>query len=133
MITFVALTIHGLMAKKTVKKVVTTDKAQAGTKKGKKVFKTTADARKVVKPTTSRRGAPTAERKGTLLFNAENYKWMAIGVGLILLGMLCMIGGKMPDPNTWDPDIIYSKRITVLGPFLVLAGLGVEIYAIFKR
>ncbi|NNE30290.1 MAG: DUF3098 domain-containing protein [Saprospiraceae bacterium] len=68
-----------------------------------------------------------------MLFSGENFKWMAIGAGLIALGMILMIGGDMPDPNTWDPDIIYSKRITVLGPFLILAGLGVEIYAIFKR
>ena len=58
---------------------------------------------------------------------------MAIGAGLILLGMVMMLGGKQPDPNTWDPDIIYSNRITVLAPFLILSGLVVEIFAIFKK
>ena len=44
-----------------------------------------------------------------------------------------MLGGGMPDRNTWDPNIIYSPRITVVGPVLILAGLIVEIYAIFKK
>ncbi len=68
-----------------------------------------------------------------LIFNKENYKWMAIGFGLILLGMFLMMGGGMPDPNTWDPSLIYSPiRITV-APILMIAGLVVNIYAIFKK
>lgn len=113
------------------KKVVTKDKAPSAPKKGKKVLKTESSAKKVLKATTAKRA--NEQVKSELLFNGENYKWMAIGAGLILLGMVCMLGGKMPDPNTWDPDIIYSKRITVLAPFLILSGLGVEVYAIFKK
>lgn len=112
------------MAKKTVKKVQTKDKAPAAKGKGKKVLVPTSAKRTVTSASTA---------SSQMLFTAENYKWMAIGAGLILLGMLLMLGGKMPDPNTWDPDIIYSKRITVLAPFCILAGLGIEIYAIFKR
>jgi len=91
--------------------------------------------KKVVTPTVSK----TAEaRKSTttsepLLFNKTNFMYMAIGAGLILLGMVMMLGGKQPDPNTWDPNIIYSKRITILAPFLILSGLVVEIFAIFKK
>ena len=58
---------------------------------------------------------------------------MLAGAALITLGLICMIGGSMPDPNTWDPDIIYSKRITFVAPMLILTGLIVEIYAIFKK
>lgn len=111
------------MSKKTDKKVIYADKAPTRGSKGKKVLV----------PTATRREASSNSTTGDLLFTKENYKWMAIGAGLILLGMLLMIGGRMPDPNTWDPDIIYSKRITVLAPFCILAGLGIEIYAIFKR
>ena len=59
--------------------------------------------------------------------------WMGAGAGLILLGMLLMMGGSMPNPDVWDDSLIYSFRRTVLAPFVILAGLGVEIYAIFKK
>lgn len=68
-----------------------------------------------------------------LLFNKENYMWMAGGAVLIILGLFLMSGGKMPDPNTWDPDLIYSFRRTVLAPVVILGGLVMEIYAIFKQ
>ena len=58
---------------------------------------------------------------------------MGIGFGLIALGMLLMSGGAMPSPDVWDESIIYSFRRTVLAPFLMLAGLVVEVYAIFKK
>jgi len=88
-----------------------------------------------VAPTTSRRGRSSnrVEKNETLLFNKVSYTYILAGLGLILLGMLMMLGGSMPDANTWDPDIIYSTRITVIGPILILTGLVVEIYAIFKR
>jgi Protein of unknown function (DUF3098) len=71
--------------------------------------------------------------KEPLLFQRQNYILMAIGAALVLLGMICMLGGSMPDANTWDDNIIYSFRIVTLAPILILAGLGVEIYAIFKK
>ncbi len=43
-----------------------------------------------------------------------------------------MRGGAMPDENTWDASRIYSFTRITLAPILILAGLGVEIYAIFK-
>jgi hypothetical protein len=68
-----------------------------------------------------------------LIFNRENYKWMAIGFGLLMLGMLLMMGGGMPDANTWDPSIIYSPMRITVAPILMIAGLIVTIYAIFKK
>lgn len=67
-----------------------------------------------------------------LALGRQNYIWMGIGVALIIVGMALMSGGKMPSPDVWDDSIIYSFRRTVLAPFLILAGLVVEIYAIFK-
>ena len=58
---------------------------------------------------------------------------MAVGVGLIALGMILMLGGAMKDPNQWDEIVIYSARRTVLAPIVILVGLATEIYAIFKR
>lgn len=65
-------------------------------------------------------------------FGKQNYIWMGIGVALVALGMIMMLGGGMPSPDVWDDSIIYSFRITVIAPILILAGLGVEVYAIFK-
>lgn len=70
---------------------------------------------------------------GELIFTKTNFMWMGIGVALIILGLALMSGGKMPNAETWDPNLIYSFRRTVLAPFVILAGLGVEVYAIFKR
>ena len=68
-----------------------------------------------------------------LLFTRENYMYIGIGCGLIALGLILMLGGSMKDPNVWDEGVIYSFRRTVLAPIFILAGLGVEIYAIFKK
>ena len=104
-------------------------------KTGKKGGNTATAKKKVVVPTVAKRkvekSAPV--NAAPLMFKRTNFIYMAIGVGLIFLGMLMMLGGKQPDPNTWDPSIIYSKRITVLGPILILSGLVVEIFAIFKK
>ena len=67
-----------------------------------------------------------------LLFTRDNYMFMLIGVGLIGLGLILMMGGSMPTPDQWDENVIYSFRRTVLAPFVILVGLGIEIYAIFK-
>jgi hypothetical protein len=67
------------------------------------------------------------------LFGKGNYQWMTIGAIVIALGMLLMSGGKNQDPNVFDYKVVYSfTRITV-APILILAGLIVEMYAIFKK
>ena len=71
--------------------------------------------------------------KEPLLFSQKQYIIMGAGLLLIALGLLFMGGGSMPDPNVWEPDRIYSFRRITLAPIFILAGLGVEIYAIFKK
>ena len=68
-----------------------------------------------------------------LLFSRTNYLYIGIGCGLIALGMILMLGGDMKDPTVWDESVIYSARRTVLAPIVILAGLGMQIYAIFKK
>lgn len=102
----------------------------------KKEKKNVVVTNKKAAPTTSRR--TSTSETGTkqieeLIFDKSNYIWMGIGVALILFGMLLMTGGAMPSPDVWDPSIIYSTRITVIAPIFILLGLGVEIYAIFKK
>lgn len=84
-------------------------------------------------PVASRAAASAAPKKDELVFNKTTYIWMGAGVALIFLGLLMMSGGKMPSPDVWDDGIIYSFRRTVLAPIVILAGLAVEVVAIFKR
>lgn len=74
-----------------------------------------------------------AARKSTALFGRENYKWMLIGLVVIVIGLLLMIGGKNPDPNQFNSNEVYSFRRITLAPILILLGLGLEIFAIFRR
>ncbi|MBL7816069.1 MAG: DUF3098 domain-containing protein [Saprospiraceae bacterium] len=73
------------------------------------------------------------QRNDKLVFGKETYKWMLIGIAIMAVGFILMSGGSMPDPNTWDESIIYSSTRTVVAPFLILSGLGVQIFAIFKK
>ncbi|RYY61395.1 MAG: DUF3098 domain-containing protein [Chitinophagaceae bacterium] len=67
------------------------------------------------------------------IFSKSNYTWMLIGVVVIAIGMFVMAGGKSEDPNVFNKGEVYSfSRITV-APILILAGLVIEIYAIFKK
>jgi hypothetical protein len=73
------------------------------------------------------------QRNDSLVFGRETYKWMLIGLAVMAVGFICMSGGAMPDANTWDESIIYSPVRTIVAPFLILSGLVVQIYAIFKK
>ncbi len=67
------------------------------------------------------------------LFGKENYIIMLIGGVIILLGIFLMTGGKNPDPNVFNKDLVYSKTRITIAPITILLGLVVEIYAIFKK
>jgi hypothetical membrane protein len=67
------------------------------------------------------------------LFGKENYRWMVIGLGVIILGLLLMIGGKSKDPNVFDTTEVYSFRRITVAPILILGGLVLEIVGIFKK
>jgi hypothetical membrane protein len=75
----------------------------------------------------------TGSRNYKPLFGKENYRWMVIGLGVILLGLLLMIGGKSKDPNVFDPSEVYSFRRITVAPILILSGLVLEIVGIFKK
>jgi Protein of unknown function (DUF3098) len=83
----------------------------------------------------SRTSAPSVfgQKNDTLVFGRENYKWMLIGIAIMAVGFVCMSGGAMPSPDVWDESIIYSPMRIAIAPILILIGLGVEVYAIFKQ
>jgi hypothetical protein len=62
----------------------------------------------------------------------ENYKLLAIGFGIIVVGFILMLGGKSDDPKVFSEDIFSFRRIT-LAPIVVLAGFIFEIWAIMKK
>jgi membrane-bound ClpP family serine protease len=62
----------------------------------------------------------------------ENYKLLAIGFAVIIIGFLLMIGGKAENPHVFSDKIFSFRRIT-LAPIIVLIGFIFEIYAIMKK
>lgn len=70
--------------------------------------------------------------KQNFALGAENYKLLAIGFGIIVLGFLLMLGGKTSDPNIFNEEMFSFRRIT-LAPIVVLAGFVFEIWAIMKK
>ena len=80
-----------------------------------------------------------AEKKSTSpagpssLFDKQNLWLMLLGVAVIAIGMLLMVGGKSKDPNTFNYDEVYSTLRISVAPVLIIIGLGIEIYAIFKK
>ncbi|MDP4207198.1 MAG: DUF3098 domain-containing protein [Bacteroidota bacterium] len=62
----------------------------------------------------------------------ENYKFMLLGLGIIVVGFLLMIGGGSSDPNVFNKEMFSTQRIT-MAPLVVLAGFTFEIWAIMRK
>jgi len=67
------------------------------------------------------------------IFVKENYKWMLAGLVVMAIGMFLMAGGKSNDPKVFDKDAVYSTTRITIAPLLILAGLVIEIFAIFRN
>ena len=68
-----------------------------------------------------------------LIFDKQNYMWMAIGAGVIIISLLLMAGGKSPDPKVFDYKEVYSTRRITVAPILLMLGLIIEMYAIMRK
>ncbi len=73
-----------------------------------------------------------SEKSGFAL-GKQNYKLLAIGFVIIIIGFLLMIGGATKDPNVFNADEIFSFRRITLAPIVILFGFVFEIYAIMKK
>lgn len=106
-------------------------------KKKKKVIVTTSkESKESIGVTKSKYTGLAHSSDGTtseFLFGKKNFMFMFGGIALIALGMLLMTGGHMPNDNVWDESIIYSTRRTLIAPIVILAGLVLQIYAIFSK
>ncbi|HSU28663.1 MAG TPA: DUF3098 domain-containing protein [Chitinophagaceae bacterium] len=66
-------------------------------------------------------------------FEKSNYTWMIAGLVIIAIGMFLMAGGKSNDPSVFDRKAVYSTTRITVAPILILIGLVVEIFAIFRK
>jgi uncharacterized membrane protein len=68
------------------------------------------------------------------LFEKKNLVWMLLGLVLIALGMFLMSGGQSnTDPAVFNRAEVYSSTRITVAPLVILAGLVIEIVAIFKK
>jgi hypothetical protein len=67
------------------------------------------------------------------LFGKENYIWIIAGLAVIALGLILMAGGKSDDPNVFNPKEVYSFTRITIAPILILLGLAMEVFAIFRK
>ena len=106
-------------------------------KSSKRVVKTVKTANKEKKSTaarsSSRANRTASSTQMPLIFNKQNYILMGVGALLIALGFLLMTGGGSGSPDVFDAERLYSFRRITLAPFIIIVGLVVEVYAIFKK
>jgi len=67
------------------------------------------------------------------LFNKQNYLLMLVGLIVIAIGMMVMSGGKSTNPNVFDQKEVYSTTRITIAPILIIIGLGLEVFAIFRK
>ena len=72
------------------------------------------------------------KEKVNFALGRENYKLLAIGFVVIVIGFILMIGGKSDSPDKFSENIFSFRRVT-LAPIVVLAGFIFEIWAIMKK
>ena len=100
-------------------------------KRKKKVVTTSKAKRKKSKSSKKSKGSDSTEFQ--LLFTKKNYTYVLIGLACMILGMILMLGGGQESPDTWNAEEIYSFRRITLAPFLILVGLVLQVFAIFKK
>lgn len=72
------------------------------------------------------------ESKSEMTLGRKNYIMIAIGLGVIILGMILMAGGGSDNPEVFNYEMFSWRRIT-LAPILIVGGFAFEIFAIMKR
>ncbi len=104
---------------------------------------TNKKSRKIITTTGSQKAATTGKsslgsRKEyevkEMLFKQKNFYYIFGGLIVMAIGFVLMSGGQAnPSPDVFDADSLYSFRRVFLAPLVILIGLGLNIYAIFKK
>jgi hypothetical protein len=63
----------------------------------------------------------------------QNYKLIAVGFGVMVLGYILMTGGGAKTPDGFDAEALFSFRRITLSTLLIVGGFVFEIYAIMKK
>ncbi len=71
--------------------------------------------------------------EGSFAIPKENYLYLIIGFGIIILGFILMAGGKTTDPNVFKGEELFSFRRVTLAPVVVVIGFIFEIWAIMRK
>ncbi len=72
------------------------------------------------------------EREDEFAFGKENYKWLIIGIAILVIGNLLLVGGGSDDPAVFNPEIFNTQRL-VVAPLVILAGFATVLIAIVKK
>lgn len=100
-------------------------------KKTKRVITTNPKSKTGAKPVY--KSGQTQSEPIEMVYKKKNFIILGIGILFMLIGFILMSGGKMPSSDVWDNALIYSKRIVIVSPAFILAGLGIIAYSIFKK
>ena len=67
-----------------------------------------------------------------MALSTKNYILLAVGLVVIILGMVLMCGGGSENPDEFNYAMFSWRRIT-LAPILIVGGFAFEIYALMKK
>ena len=84
------------------------------------------------KPQTKVASAKSAGDVSKFIFGLENFMIMFAGIAIMIIGYLCMSGGRQ-SPDKWNVNEIYSFTRISLSSILVIAGFIVVLYAVLKK
>ncbi len=62
----------------------------------------------------------------------KNYKLLAIGFAIIILGFVLLSGGGGSSATEFNYEMFSFRRIT-LAPIVIVVGFAFEVYAILKK
>ena len=74
-----------------------------------------------------------ANKEKNFAIGKENYKFLLIGFGIIILGFILMIGGGSKDPNVFNKAGIFRTQRIIVAPIVVIFGFAFEVWAIMKK
>jgi len=72
------------------------------------------------------------DSKTVFTLEKKNFRILAIGFAIIVIGYILMSGGAADNPEVFNPDVFNFRRIT-LAPLMILCGYGLGIWAIMKK
>lgn len=76
--------------------------------------------------------ATNETKKEGFALGKQNFKLIAIGLVVIIIGFILMAGGKSNDPNVFNEAMFDTRRI-VIAPLVAFAGFVFIMYAIMKK